>query len=554
MKYQAVAFATSTLMGLASAGSNHQHHHGHVRRVEKREVPLEHSHELYLKITGEFLNKNNPKKIGDPVFGLLGDAAAIKGAGQVTNLACLHQETADQAFTNAKAAKDIRGMSGALVYAALERNTQGVGKTSDACTDKAVNPEIAAIKQHQDPASDNAAATNKAIALELAKQLASVGGDPLLALESGTFAPGDKKDTTFRGNACDTSTDPVGCIFTEKKLVLDATPDEIKAAVAGITPTVTGGTGELKANHIDFAGLPVAGQPAGATTGGGKAANTSDSTAGSGNGNKNNGNKNAGSSKAQSKTEKDASCNANSAKAVGDNANNKASNSTTGGGGGGGESNTGTGNAAAGTNVQTFTGDLGGLPPPVLQTDGKRPFSVNGDSFVGKGAALGRSCDVQKNKCATAVNAGQLQASVSQCDEQNAECHSQNKLRRRRRRQDGSWIRTRQAANDFGKCTDPTIVFSKSLPDRKEPGFIPSNTKDFNHGSAQRIGIIAGFICDRLNDNCKAAKTTVANCKSAQQAAAAATQDQAAADAFNKVITGGAAGGGGNATAQATCA
>ncbi|TDZ37487.1 hypothetical protein C8035_v007814 [Colletotrichum spinosum] len=150
MKYQAVAFATSTLMGLASAGSNHQHHHGHVRRVEKREVPLEHSHELYLKITGEFLNKNNPKKIGDPVFGLLGDAAAIKGAGQVTNLACLHQETADQAFTNAKAAKDIRGMSGALVYAALERNTQGVGKTSDACTDKAVNPEIAAIKQHQD--------------------------------------------------------------------------------------------------------------------------------------------------------------------------------------------------------------------------------------------------------------------------------------------------------------------------------------------------------------------------------------------------------------------
>jgi hypothetical protein len=59
------------------------------------------------------------------------------------------------------------------------------------CNETAVNPEIQAISQHQDPASANAAATNKAIVLELAKQLASIGADPQEALLSGTFAPGN---------------------------------------------------------------------------------------------------------------------------------------------------------------------------------------------------------------------------------------------------------------------------------------------------------------------------------------------------------------------------
>lgn len=78
-----------------------------------------------------------------------------------------------------------------MLYAALERNTGKVGLASAACTDAAVNPEIQAVKQHQDPASAGAAEINKAIVLELAKQLKSVGADPQLALLSGTFAPGD---------------------------------------------------------------------------------------------------------------------------------------------------------------------------------------------------------------------------------------------------------------------------------------------------------------------------------------------------------------------------
>ena len=78
-----------------------------------------------------------------------------------------------------------------MLYAALERNTGKVGLASVLCNETAVNPEIQAVSQHQDPASANAAAINKAIVLELAKQLASIGADPQEALLSGTFAPGN---------------------------------------------------------------------------------------------------------------------------------------------------------------------------------------------------------------------------------------------------------------------------------------------------------------------------------------------------------------------------
>lgn len=155
-----------------------------------REVPQEHSHNRFLDGVRANLALNNPAGITDPVFGLLGDAAAAAGAGTIKNLECLHQATADQAFTNAKAAGNVTGQADALMYAALERNTGSVGLASVSCNETAVNPEIQAVQQHQDPASPNAAATNKAIVLALAQQLASIGADPQEALLSGTFAPG----------------------------------------------------------------------------------------------------------------------------------------------------------------------------------------------------------------------------------------------------------------------------------------------------------------------------------------------------------------------------
>jgi hypothetical protein len=160
------------------------------RGLEAREVPQEHSHNRFLDGVRVNLNINNPAGIVDPVFGLLGNAAAAAGAGTITNLDCLHQATADQAFTNAKAAGNVTGQADALMFAALERNTGGVGVASVICNETAVNPEIAAIQQHQDPASTGAAAHNKAVVLALAKQLAAIGADPQEALLSGTFAPG----------------------------------------------------------------------------------------------------------------------------------------------------------------------------------------------------------------------------------------------------------------------------------------------------------------------------------------------------------------------------
>ena len=115
-----------------------------------REVPQEHSHNTFLDSVRTSLASNNPDNIKDPVFGLLGNAAAAAGQGSITNTDCFHQATADQAFSNAKAAGDVTAMTNALIYAALERNTGKVGLASVLCTAiKAKNPEIAAVSQHQ---------------------------------------------------------------------------------------------------------------------------------------------------------------------------------------------------------------------------------------------------------------------------------------------------------------------------------------------------------------------------------------------------------------------
>jgi len=214
----------------------------------RREVPQEHSHQAILTAVQASLGTNNPDGIVDAVFGLLGNAAAAGGLGKLTDANCLQQATADQAFTNAKAAGDVDGQVSALIYRALERNSGTVGGTTTPCTTlTAVNPEIAAIQQHQDPASTNAAATNKAIVLELAKQIASVGGNPQDALKSGTFAPGNPNDSTGKGNTCDDANDAVGCIVSQNLLVPDATADEINSAVAGVSAATTAGSAATEA-------------------------------------------------------------------------------------------------------------------------------------------------------------------------------------------------------------------------------------------------------------------------------------------------------------------
>ncbi|KAI8966086.1 hypothetical protein F5Y11DRAFT_211874 [Daldinia sp. FL1419] len=80
-----------------------------------------------------------------------------------------------------------------------------------------------------------------------------------------------------------------------------------------------------------------------------------------------------------------------------------------GGGKGQGSSNSNTKNGAGGNaNGQTKqTKNLGGAPPSVTNSgDAKRPFAVNGNTFVDQAAAKQRACDIQNNKCSDAANAG----------------------------------------------------------------------------------------------------------------------------------------------------
>ncbi|KAL5604842.1 hypothetical protein BROUX41_001822 [Berkeleyomyces rouxiae] len=75
-------------------------------------------------------------------------------------------------------------------------------------------------------------------------------------------------------------------------------------------------------------------------------------------------------------------------------------------------------------NLQTFTGALGGAEadPITKSSDSSRPYEVNGDTFPDFATAAGRSCDNQKNKCATIANSGGASFTVGDCDSQNNEC------------------------------------------------------------------------------------------------------------------------------------
>ncbi|KAI0996380.1 hypothetical protein K3495_g11800 [Podosphaera aphanis] len=337
MKYNAATIFI-TFLGLAAAAP-----------LVEREVPQEHSHEEILLSVDKSLKLDNPDKIMSPEFGLLGDQAAAAGAGNIKNLDCLQRAIADRAFTNEKKAGNVDGMANALIFAALEKNTGAVGKASNTCNDPAVNPEITAISQHQDPAGTGAQESNKKIVLALAVQLSSIGADPQLAAKSATFAPGKLGDPTAAGNTCDDKEDKVGCIFSKNLIQVEATADEINIAVRD----AGGNKNPAPAGNV-----------------------ANDSAA------------------------------ATDAAAPND--------------------------QAPGNNVQAYTGDLGGSPPPVIETPGSdRPFSVDGNTFDGKAAATQRSCAIQHNMCANAANAapnGQGGFTASDCGLQESECNRVNEV------------------------------------------------------------------------------------------------------------------------------
>lgn len=81
---------------------------------------------------------------------------------------------------------------------------------------------------------------------------------------------------------------------------------------------------------------------------------------------------------------------------------------------------------ATSTNLQTFTGALGGATadPITSSGDSSRPFEVDGDTFTDFPSAAGRSCDNQHNACATLANKNpsEVQGGVPACDTQLSSC------------------------------------------------------------------------------------------------------------------------------------
>lgn len=282
-------------------------------------------------------------------------------------------------------------------------------------------------------------------------------------------------DTTGKGNSCDTTDDPVGCIFTQNLLVEDVTAAEITAAVAGVA-AASNSTSAATTTAVAALGTSIPSSTA------------------------------ASACLAQSITTVTAGAASNTSAA-------SASSATTA--------------TASGTNVQTFSGALGGISAPaVIQSTGTRPFSVEGDTFVNSAAALQRSCSIQHNQCADAANAETLAGGVSQCDTQNTACNAASTATKK----------TKRALN-FGSCSNPAIEFAAGLDGRTQDAFIAVNQKDFSHGSALNIGVVASFICQRFSSPCDAGSDAVAACTTAQAAASAAGgTTQAAADAWNAAL------------------
>ena len=366
-------------------------------------------------------------------------------------------------------------------------------------------------------------------------------------------------DNTGKGKSCDDPDPKLGCIFTTGALVLDVSQQEIASAVADVTPTFTGTGGLSATGLVDLAKFKQAGgagagaanavaatevaQAASATATEAPAASSTPAN---------------GCSKAnKSKNKKKKSKNNEKDKKKKDKKKHGKDKNKSGNGNGGMISNSTT--TASGNNVQSFTGTLGGAPPPVISTAGAaRPFSVNGDTFLNAGAALGRSCDVQHNACANAANSGKLAGGVAPCDAQDQACKAAaqgsnaqgggdtNAGKQKGNGQDnnitgdktngaGQGQDNANANDSFGSCSDPTVKFANGLDGRNEPAFAPNNAADFQHGSALNIKVIADFICGQLKDKCKAGDAAVAKCDAASAVAEKET-GQASADAFNSAI------------------
>ncbi|KAJ3089432.1 hypothetical protein HK102_006418 [Quaeritorhiza haematococci] len=219
MKYIASLLAVTALLSSTGAearityGPSTQTPH---RRVHRREVPQEHSHAIIVNAVRSILG-NRQGRIPDPIFGTLGNGAAAQGLrdeglpSDPASVACLQQDIADflldKCQTIADPTANRQCKATAIKYRALERNTLKVGEKSVSCQRGPRNGELVGLRQHQDPASENATQENAQIEIIVAQKLVQLGFTAEeatnQALETSTFAAGSLQDTTGRANTCD---------------------------------------------------------------------------------------------------------------------------------------------------------------------------------------------------------------------------------------------------------------------------------------------------------------------------------------------------------------
>ncbi|KAG8760101.1 hypothetical protein FRC14_004087 [Serendipita sp. 396] len=362
--------------------------------LSKRETPQELSHDRYIIQVKQMLDLNNTIGVADPTFALLTNELAATGMGSVTDPNCLQLAIADVAFTNAKATNNLDGLVASLIFRALERNTAAVGVASEPClTYVPVNKELLTFKQHQDPASPGAQINNKAVVLELARQISQIGGEPSHALYSGTFAPGEVGGDP-KGNSCNNS----NCIFEEGVLMRDASPAEIYDYVGKCVDVVTSTIGVSGSTPTGGATIENISSVSGRTSVSGQTATrtTVPSAVIS-----------TPSTSTTRRTTTTSSSQQQQQQQTTTTQPNASSTSSTQGNG---------------SNLQTYTGSLFGIGAPAVTLDNNGRYHVDTitSTFSSLQEAILRSCSIQKNSCANTAN--QQRVSVSQCDTQEGDC------------------------------------------------------------------------------------------------------------------------------------
>ncbi|EGZ73052.1 hypothetical protein NEUTE2DRAFT_85766 [Neurospora tetrasperma FGSC 2509] len=550
----------------------------------KREVPQEHSYDAILRGTNAALKLNNPLNIQDAVFGLLDNAAAAKGAGQVTNLDCLQQIVADQAFTNAKAAGDLDGQVNAVLFRALERETSQVGLASAICDETAKNPEIAVVHQHQDPASAEGKAKNKDIELVVAKVLKGLGADPLLALDSATSLPGDLLDATASNllspaitkeeilAAFDVGDDGLLRRAEDDTCEDDGTADDTGSDAGDDDTCEDDGTPD---NTGDDAGDDDTCEDDGTPDDAGDDAGDDDTCEDDGTNDDNTGatvspKATTGNATGNNNTGGNISPKATTGNATGNNNTGGAASPTAATGNGTGNTNTsGAVNPTATTGNGTGNTNTSGAVYPTATTgndtsdddtceDDGTPDDAGDDAGdddtceddgtpdnAGDDAGDDNTCEDDgatddagdDDTCeddGASDDAGDDAGDEDTCEDDGTDDDStggNNKTGGNTKttvRRKASKLGRRHGGLDFGSCGTPQIQFAKGLDGREEESFQPVNGQDFDHESALNIQVISEFVCQKLQDDCNASIEAVAACKQASSAASTAEGQQAA--------------------------